>query len=188
MADFSRIVDLSTATRDFDNLVNSGSARRTLNCIDQTMSRPYNGEGLDEVIDWHVYRKENDSKIKFEHYSTWPELYTLSKHLWEVVEYSDRNLKESYIGFEIHTSRVGVFKEFEEDINRVIDKVTYKDDDGFLIFPVLDHFLCEGGDSVSLLIHPKTGEAKVEGRWVEEIKFSSLEDAFNYLKKERYYQ
>lgn len=187
MADYSKIVESADAIAEYAKWFKSGTVRRTLSCINLSKSKPYNGEPLDEVIDWWIYQKHNDDEIKYEHYKTWPKLYSMSKHLWDVNGYHNRDYSEIYIGFEIYTKSNGKFEDFESEINQVIDKVTYKDDEGFLIFPVFDHYLSEHGNSVSLLIHPETKQVKIaSGRWRQD-DYVSLEDAFNYLKKERYY-
>lgn len=189
MAEYSKIVDAVSAIDEYDKWVESGTVRRTLSCINTSMSRPYNGESLDEVIDWWVYQKHNDSKIKFKHYETWPELYSISKHLFSVNSYHNREYTEKYIAFEIKTPKDGNFIEFETELNMVLDKVTYKTDEGYLIFPIFDYFLSEHGNSVSLLIHPETKKVKIgKGRYSRDDEFASLEDAFNYMKQERYYE
>lgn len=81
----------------------------------------------------------------------------------------------------------GNFEDFQRELNMVMDKITYKDEDGFLVMPIFDHFLSEHGNSVSLFIHPETKQVKVGGRWRKE-DFSSLKEAFNYLRRERYYE
>lgn len=55
--------------------------------------------------------------------------------------------------------------------------------------PIFDHYLSEYGNSVSLLIHPETKKVKVGRRhsW-DEKEFTYLEGAFNYMKRERYYE
>lgn len=189
MQKYSEVVKLEDALQRYKKFVSGGTVRRTLACINTSMSRPYAGEPLKEVIDWWEYQRKHDGEIKFEHYQTWPKLYQLSKHLWDVSGYHSRDYSELYITFEIFTSRQGNFKEFSEELNMVMDKVTYKDEDGYLIFPVFDHFLSEHGNSVSLQIHPETGRARIGGRYYwEEGDSDSLEDAFNYMRRERYYE
>ena len=187
MADFSKIVEASEAIEDYEQFVNGGTVRRTLACINTSMSRPYNGEGLKEVIDWWIYANLNDDEIKFEDYQTWPRLYSISKHLSEVQTYHNKEYTEEYITFEIYTEPKGRFKDFEKELNMVIDKVTLKDGDGYLDFPIFDHYLSEGGNSVSLFIHPETHKVRIGGRWGSD-DFDSLKDAFDYMKRERYYE
>lgn len=188
MADNSKIVETADAIAKYEKWVKSGTVRRTLNCINLSKSRPYNGESLDEVIDWWIYTQLHDGEIKFEHYTTWPWPYSISKHIFDVNAYHNRAYTEKYITFEIYTKTTGKFEEFEAELNKVIDKVTHKDEDGYLIFPIFDHYLCEHGNSVSLLIHPKTNKVKISGgRWCDQHDYDSLEAAFNYMKKERFY-
>ena len=185
----SKVVETFDAIRKFEEWETNGMVRRTLSCINKSMSRPYNCESIDDVINWWIYQKHNDDEIKYEHYQTWPKLYSISKHLWSVNGYWDYNYTELYITFVIYTRKDGNFNDFEEDINKVLNKVTHKDDEGYLIFPVVDHYLSENGNSVSLLIHPETKQVKIVGRYSwNNTEFPSLKEAFEYLKQERYYE
>jgi hypothetical protein len=190
VAEYSKIVDAATAIEEYDKWVESGTVRGTRKCINTTVSRPYNGESLDEVIDWWIYQKHNDREIRYEHYKTWPNLYSITKHLFELQAYHNNNdYSEIFITFQISTPRDGKFTEFESELGKVMNRVTYKDDDGYLIFPIFDHYLSEHGNSVSLLIHPETTKVKIgRGRYSGGDEFSTLEEAFNYMKKERYYE
>lgn len=183
----SFVVDFDESIEKYEEWFNSGTVRRTLACINRIMSRQYNNESLEEVIDWWIYEKNHDDEIDFNDYKTWPHLYSISKHLWDVEAYHSSDYKELYVTFEIHTRQDGNFDEFQRELNLVLNKVTYKNEDGYLILPILDHYLSEGGNSVSLLIHPETQKVKIEGRW-DYDEFSSLKDAFEYMKRERYYE
>lgn len=189
MQNYSEVVKLENALQRYKKFISGETVRRTLACVNTSMSRPYAGESLREAIEWWEYQKKHDREIKFEHYQTWPKLYQLSKHLWDVCSYHGRDYSESFITFQIFTNRQGNFKEFAEELNMVMEKVTYKDEDGYLIFPVFDHFLSEHGNNVSLQVHPETGKVRIEGRHYRNgVEFESLEDAFNFIKKERYYE
>jgi hypothetical protein len=188
MSDVSKIVDQKSAIEKYQNWISSGAIRRTLKLINTKKSRPYNNESLDEVIDWWIYQTHNDSEIKYEHYETWPELNEMSKHLFNIEAYHTLDYSELYITFQIYTKKSGNFKEFEAELNRVMNKVTYKTDDGFLIFPIFDHYLSEHGNSVCLEIHPETKQARISGRYYSDEDYDSLEDAFKYMKKVRYYE
>lgn len=183
----SVVVDFGESVQQYEEWFNGGTVRRTLACINSTMSRQYNNEPLDEVIDWWIYAQINDDEIDYEDYETWPKLHSISKHLFSVEGYHSEDYKNLYITFQIYTEQDGNFDEFQRELKLILDKVTYKDEDGYLILPIFDHYLSEGGNSVSLLIHPETQKVKIEGRWEDE-EFSSLEEAFNYMKKERYYE
>lgn len=187
MKEYSNVVDFNESIQKYEEWVEAGTVRRTLACINRTMSRKYNNEPLEEVIDWWIYAQTNDSEIDYEDYKTWPQLYSISKHLWDVSGYHSRDYKDLYVTFEVYTKQDGTFDDFQRELNLVLDKITYKDEDGFLILPVFDHYLSEGGNSVSLLIHPETKQVKIEGRWYNK-EFASLEDAFDCMKSERYYE
>ena len=183
----SKVVEYRESVQQFLDWANNGMVRRTLNCINRTMSRPYNNEPLEEVIDWWIYSRANDGEIDYDHYKTWPELYSITKHLWDVNGYHSKDYKKLYISFDIYSKQIGQFEDFEKELNMVLDKITFKDEEGYLILPILDHYLSEHGNSVSLLIHPETKKVKIGGRWRDD-EFNSLEDAFNYIKKERWYE
>ena len=187
MKQFSKVVDFEESVQKYEEWFNSGTVRRTLACLNRTMSRKYNNESLEEVIDWWIYAQINDDEIDYEDYETWPQLHSMSKHLFDVEGYRSDDYENLYITFQIYTEQDGNFDEFQRELNMILDKVTYKDDDGYLILPIFDHYLSEGGNSASLLIHPETQKVKIDGRWENE-EFSSLEEAFNYMKKERYYE
>lgn len=188
MKKYSKVVDFAEHLLKYEEWLKSGTVRRSLSCINRTMSRQYNNESLEEVIDWWIYQKNHDDEIDFNDYKTWPHLYSISKHLWDVNGYHSSDYKELYVTFEIYTRQDGNFDEFQNELNLVLNKVTYKNEDGYLILPIFDHYLSEHGDSVSLLIHPETQQVKIEGRYsYHNQEFSSLEKAFNYMKRERYY-
>jgi hypothetical protein len=186
MAKYSTIVEFKDSVSLYFEWFKGGTVRRTLSCINTSKSRPYNNESVDEVIDWRIYATENGSEIKFEHYKTWPHLYQICEHLWDVENYPNSKYTEYYLTFKIYTGKSGKFEEFEAELNKVMDKVTYRDEDGYLIFPIFDHFMSEHGNNVSLLIHPETEKVKISGRYSwNEREFSSLEDAFDYMRRER---
>lgn len=183
----SKVVDFEESVKTYEEWVSGGTVRRTISCIDRTMSRKYNNEPIEEVIDWWIYSRHNENRIDYDDYKTWPQLYSISKHLWEVKRYHSDDYKEFYLTFEVYTRKNGKFEDFQRELNMVIDKVTHKDEDGFLVMPIFDHYLSEHGNSVSLLIHPESGQVKIGGRWRKE-EFPSLEKAFNYMRRERYYE
>jgi hypothetical protein len=183
----SKVVEYQESVQQFLDWANNGMVMRSLNCINRTMSRPYNNESLKEVIDWWIFLGTNASKIDFHDYQTWPRLCRISEHLWDVVGYHSKDYTKVYISFEIYSKQSGQFEDFEKELNMVLDKITFKDEEGYLILPISDHYLSEHGNSVSLLIHPETKKVKIGGRWHDD-EFNSLEDAFNYIKKERWYE
>lgn len=178
MEDRSIVVTYKEEYDRFKEWYDGGMIRGSIACIDPAISRPYNNEKLEDVIDWWI--NSHDSYVKQEHYRTWPYLNAMAYHLHGVEVFRDHG--ESEVSFSIKTNRDGNFKVFKEELELVINRVTRIDERGFLIFSVFDHYLSENGNSVCLLIHPETKEVEISS-----IKFTSLEKAFEYLKKERYY-
>ncbi|MCP3699159.1 MAG: hypothetical protein GY920_11475 [Aliivibrio sp.] len=181
LEDDSTVVAYKKEYDRFKEWCDKGMIKRSIECIDPSISRPYNDEKLEDVIDWWI--RSNGSYIKEEHYKTWPKLLSIACHLVDVEFF-----REDGVSFQIKTSRDGDFKVFEKELELVIDRVTRIDERGFLIFSVFDHYLSEGGNSVCLLIHPKTKEVEISGRYEGVIEFTSLKKAFKYLKKNRYYE
>jgi hypothetical protein len=188
MKKYSKVVNFEENVQKYEEWVKRGTVRRTLSCINRTVSRKYNNETLEEVIEWWIYQKNNDNEIDYDDYKTWPQLYSISKHLWDIEAYHSDDYEELYISFEIYTRQDGNYDEFQSELNMILDKVTYKNEDGYLVLRIFDHYLSEYGNTVYLLIHPETQQVKIEGRYsYDNQEFSSLEKAFNYMKKERYY-
>lgn len=189
MAKYSRVVEYIDAIEEYSKWVRSGSVRRVLKCINTIKSRPYNNEPIDEIIDWWIYARLNEYEIKYEHYKTWPKLFQKSKHLFDIEAYcSDSDDEDLVYTFQIYTSRSGKFKEFEMELGRVLNKVTYKNEEGYLIFPIFDHYLSEHGNRVELCIHPETKKVRISCRYYDDDEFDSLKDAFEYMKEHRYYE
>jgi hypothetical protein len=183
----SKVVPLKGEITKFEKWTGAGMIRRKLDCINQVSSRPYNNESVDEVIAWWL-SEDSHNNVKYEHWATWPKLYSITNHLWCVENYHNADTNERTTTVQIFTKKSGVFEDFESELNKVKDKITHKDDDGYLILPVFDHYLAEYGNSVYLMIHPKNDDVKITGRYSFVMNFDGLRGAFEYLKKERYYK
>ena len=195
MAEHCKVLPLGTELTAFLKSLETGLVRRTFKCIDNNFSRPYNGESLAEVIEWRLEcALRNDFEVRYEDYKTWPDLYQISRHLWSVGKYAYTTDKDvSVIGFEVYTRQDDKFEDFKQELNLVIPKVTrtLENNPDVLVFDVLDHYLSEHGNSVNLLYNPRTGKATVEHRrsYFREPELNmTLEEAFEYLRRERYYE
>ena len=118
--EYSTIVEFNKEVPQYNEWIKNGMIRRTLNCINRKVSRPYNNESLEQVIDWWIYQKHNDDLIAYEDYKTWPHLYSISKYLWDVAAYHSKDYKERHLTFELRSPRNGVFSEFQAELNKVI--------------------------------------------------------------------
>lgn len=75
------------------------------------------------------------------------------------------------------------------NLDLVVDRITHKTKNGFLLFPIFDHYLSEGGNSVVLAYNPKTGKATIQYSYnKDKHQWEMLEDAFEYLKHDRWYE
>ena len=189
MKDYSKVVELQSAAQKYKVWCEKGMVRRKLNCIDQVKSRPYKGENYEQVIDWWVnyHKLVDERKIKYDHYKTWPNLYEVTQHLHDIECYHSHEYNQKFMTFSIYTKSTGKFDDFKAELDLVLEKITYKDDEGYLILPIFDHFISEHGNNVSLLIHPETEKIKIGKGYSWDRNFNSLESAFEYMKKERYY-
>lgn len=151
------------------------------------LSRKYDGEGPDEVLKWRIEQyKADESSIDYEDYATWPNLYSVFKHLWGVQGYYSSDYKNKHMTFQVRVAKDSKYGEFKRELAKVLPHVTMKDDDGNPILDVFDHYLSEHGNSVSLVITGKD-KAKVVGRYSEHVS-GSLRDCFDYMCRERYYE
>jgi hypothetical protein len=180
---YIKVVNKSQAVDEYTKWVEQGTIRRIIPKINKKYSRPYTNESKEEILEWWLWFIAHDGEVAYEDYQTWPSLYSVFKHLWGVNYYSDGTQTIS-----IYTSKDGDFQTFKDELDLVFDKITYKTDLGFIIFPVFDHYLSEGGNTANLLYDPKTEKVEIQLRYNSLLKFPNLEEAFEYLKRERYYE
>ena len=162
-----------------------GTVRRSFNLVDKNMSRKYNNENPLEILNWWYKAKTSDEDlIRYEDYKTWPQLYEVFEHIWECRQvYSNITHLSLELCFEISSKQDASYEKFKEEFELISHLHTFEED-GYKSFPIHDHYLCEGGNKVSLLYKTDT-DCKVVGRWQESIR-GSLKDCFDYIKKERY--
>lgn len=172
----------------FDEWVKGGMVRRHFELVDKKLSREYNGESPEDVLAWWISIRGNDGTIRNEDYRTWPKIYSVFKHLFDCVSYYSKDNSGPFLhSFSVYTRRDGKFEDFEKELGLVLPHITHLNDDGDKVIDVFDHYLSEGGNSVSLLAH-KNGKFSVEGRYEKPVKNTSLKECFEYLKRERYYE
>lgn len=184
--EYYKLVESKAARAKFTEWANTGMPHGRIQKCDPSISYEYTNESPDEVLAWRIKYNENSEAVKYDHYKTWPDLNCVFRHLWHIGNYSDYTTEVTTTAVEICVPKNSEFALFEVEINKVMHICSRLDEDGGKIFPVFDHYLCENGNSVNLIIYPD-GTAKVDGRWREHTKRVSLEQAFNYLEQHRYY-
>lgn len=183
LEEYANVVDLKDTVEKYNEWSKNGSVRRSFDFVDNSLSRPYNNESPEEVLEWRL--KVNSEQIRYDDYKTWPDLYTLFNNVYRLTEYHSDDYSKKYVSFELYFRKDSKFKEFKKEFDLILPKVTSQKN-GYKDFSVFDHFLSEGGDSVDLFY--KTDEdCYVAGRYTNKIK-GSLKECFEYLRKERYYE
>lgn len=178
--DYIVAVTYDSAVEKFDQWIADGMIRRSFPALDQKISRKYDPEKDDKyaVLDWRMKSHDN---IRYEDYKTWPYLYSIFNHLWGVQTYMD-----STMSFQIWVKKDSKFENFKEELDLILDKVTYREDND-IVLSIFDHFCGEGGNFAYLVKHDHDTWS-VKTRYSFEVKKKTLEDCFDFMKRERYYE
>jgi len=181
--EYAKVVDSKKTIKEYEEWQSNGSVRRTFYLVDNTLSRPYAGESPEEVLEWLL--KVDKYQIRYEDSKTWPELYSLFKHIHRLNKFPDDDSKEECVSFSLSFKLDSNFEEFKKEFALIVKSTTYEKN-GYKIFDVFDRFLSEGGNSVDLF-YKNDNDCYVSGRWSEKVR-GSLKECFEYLRKERYYE
>lgn len=175
---------------EFDSWVNGGMLHRSIKKVDKSGTHDYDESkhGLIDVLNFYINHEDNDG-VSFESYQTWPELYSVSTHIWCVDGYMSRS------GGSMHTARFvfrqgkSTFEDFKKEFDLVVTtNPTYVNDNGNHLFTVFDHYLHEGGNCVLLEeVDREKDEYVVLGRGTYPDMEGTLEECYQYLLKHRYY-
>lgn len=190
-AEYAVVVKYQEASDRYHAWLESGGIRRSFNPLDESLSVKYNKKKHDKfaVLDWW-YRyntKDDEESIRYEDYETWPKLYQLFECLWDFERYyKNYNSPEKYLTISVRVSKKVKFETFKADLDLVIDKLTYVDDEGDLTIKIFDHYCGEGGNFASLVRH-NDGKWSVTGRWSKMCPDTTLEECFKYMQKHRWY-
>lgn len=182
-AEYISAVSKDKALQDFEDWKRDGMVYGRRMIVDKSISRKYNNETPDEVLDWWIkYKNNNDSAIRYEDYKTWPKLYDVFECLWEAKKY-----EIGAMSFEMRVGKETKFETFKDQLDKIIDHVTHLNEEDGKVIDIFDRFLSEGGNTVYLVVN-KNGTYSVNGRFNEIVKEKSLRECFDYLQKERYYK
>lgn len=175
---------LEDANKAFARISHRRPYRKT--AIKSALSRRYANESREEVLAWHWAKASKEESVSYEDYATWPRLYTLFEHIWEVSGYYIDSKREK-VGhtFTLRVKPDADLDNFKKEFAKLPDNIGYLDEDGGKIFPIFDHYLCEGGNSASFIVC-KDGSYRIDGRWQTYIK-GDLTTVFNWWKANRSY-
>ena len=181
------IITSEKAEKEYAKQLNLGFPYRRMPIKNLSLSRVYKNESADEVLEWwKAQNKTTENEVAYDHYKTWPNLYQKFKNLFQVCAYNNKDYTKKYYSVEMRVSQGDKFETFKEELERVVDYITYKDKDGGKIIPIFDRFLSAGGDSANFVIN-KDGTYSILVRWQNPYT-GTLEQIFNYWMKERYYE
>ena len=184
MAEHSIIVKYDDVISEFLEWKKNGMIRRT---IPLTISSRYNGEGMDDVIKFHLFTRGHEMAITHEDYMTWPNINKFTKHFGKIIFVDSDDYSELYCSFDIKLNRDDYdFEVFKNELNKLIPYVSYKDAGGRLIFWIMDKDLSEFG---TRYLYYNTKEDKhviYESRFVEHK--GTLKQLFDIIRKDYYYE
>jgi len=186
LEEYSKICKKADEIVKFDEWAKNGFVRRSFDVVDNNLSRPYNNESPDEVLAWRIAYSMSSEDVRYRDYKTWPDLYSIFKCLNSINLYGDNKGKD-LLSFSMAVRKDTEFSVFCEELNKIVDKVTFLDEDGDKVIDIFDHKLGYGGDTVSFVIH-KNGKYSIKSTWIYQVERVSLERAFEYWKAYRYYE
>lgn len=183
------IVSLATAQdeRLYDNTHGTVLGERP---IRSSLSRKYNNEPLEDIVDWYFQVKQlEDSQIDYEDYKTWPQLYNVSKCIWSISAFEPRKANKTYVSFGIFIKEDLEFSEFKKEFGMCLPYVTLLDENGNKQIDVTDYNLSENG-IVHIFAKPNgkysMGITRYCNTSIDE-KEMTLNELFNYLKEYHLY-
>ena len=180
------IKDYAKACEEFNEWFDKGMWIGRNTYLNKKFNKPYNNESPEEILEWRVkVKKLDDEQVDYENYKTWPDLYSVFDCLHSVEAfYTDRTYKNIAITIEMSVTQYTTFEEFEKDLKKALPYVETKSEDKYLELSIFDHYLSEGGNTVSFL-YKNDKDCKIEGRWSEHCS-GTLEEVFEYWRANRY--
>lgn len=149
----------------------------------------YNGEGVEEVIKFYRFHIQNEAKVAYEDYKSWPNVGDFLDNFYDCEFYREED--DTISGsVQIKVKRDnGTFEDFEDELEIVkpfVDCVTEIDGKEYKIFPIFDHELsCH--ETRNLLYHDAS-DCKITGRSGREYRSGTLVECYNLIKERFYYE
>jgi hypothetical protein len=188
-----KVFDLKGAKAKFAKWAKASFSLGERSYLNKSLSRKYDPQKdtVNDVIDWHWKKSlEDEDLIRYEDYKSWPKLWSVTKNIWDVTGYEDYKKGKHFQTFSLVFRRDDQFEAFKKEIDYILKnfEITCKDEKGNIRFDVFDHYLSEGGNTVSFYkINKNKWEVRPWGSVCSTIVSGDLKTCFEYLKKERYY-
>jgi len=161
---------------------------REVPLIDIGHNRNFNKEtdDADAVLAWRMKTRMLPEKATSSAaYQSWPDLYSVFKHLHGIESYSSKDYKKTYYSCSINTTKDASFDLFKTELSKVLDFCTYIDDDGYKVFSIFDHELSQYESRYFLYKNDGDWEVSNGRRNVIEGTF---EKCFDTMKREFWYE
>lgn len=187
IGEYCEIVELTDdLVRANDEWISQGMIRRT---IPKFTSTKYNGEGVEEVIKFYRFHIQNEAKVAYEDYKTWPIVGDFLDNFYDCVFFRDEDGNSSgSVQIKVERDK-STFEDFEDELEIVkpfVDRVTELDGKEYKIFPIFDHELsCH--ETRNLLYHDHN-DCKISGRFDRHHLSGTLEECYNLIKRSFYYE
>ena len=97
MGEYAVVLNRDRQLTKFKRWAASGMIRRKFDVVNKKISRPYNGETPLEILNWYVSYKQDADNVRYEDYETWPDLYTVYKHIWGIQTYDEKDYSKTYL-------------------------------------------------------------------------------------------
>jgi len=158
---------------------------RKIPMLNPEVDIPYNFHTPDEIIEWWKRVKVlPDKSVSFENYKTWPNLYSVTNHLWDIVSYYSRDYKELYYSCTIFTKKEGTFESFILDFKKIVDFCTFVDKNGYKVFQIFDKDLSENG--TRYFLYKTDDDCKIEeSRWT--VHEGGIKKCFEIMHRNFWY-
>lgn len=161
---------------------------RKIAIMNEDLNVKYDSNTMDKmhVLNWwNKIKRAPESAVSQAVYSSYPNLYSLFKHLCDAQSYYSKDYKNLYHSYHILTPKDGSFKEFKKELSLVLENVTYLTDDGYKVFPIFDNSLSEHG--TRYLYYKSEDDCKLKVSHYTEPKSTSLEECFKEMCRSYYY-
>lgn len=185
-AEYCKIKKLSDVLPEFLEWKQRGMVRRVIPKI-SNWSRKYNKDGLEEVIAFHKYHKDNEQEIRFEDYTTWPNVGHFLKCFYEMVRYNSADYTKTMDTFSLMVERTAEYQTFKKELKILLPHITHIDKDGFAIMSIFDHELSEY-ESRYFLYSKDKDEHYIKNHHDRELFTGTLKQCFDRIQQVYYYE
>lgn len=187
MGEHGKAVFLEGECLKFDTWVNGGMIRRSFPILSE-LDRPFDEkkDGFDDVCQFIIQSYKDEDSVRYENYQTWPDcLLDYYPCLYTINAYED-DVNVFFCG-QLMVSHDSKFSGFKNSVNAVKKYLTLNSEN-YYKYDIFDYKCGEGGDFVYLMVSKDGKKIFITQRLDDDLSFKDLKEAFEYIKKYRYYE